>query len=98
MFCVVGRPLVHNQVESEVCDAPDVCMVVSIKYFVVLVRLVDHDRDCASVVHMRAVVIVEFMFNSSEHPILVLIRLLVLCPQQILIELDGEDLNLLLVA
>jgi hypothetical protein len=46
---------------------------------------------------MRAVIIVEFMFNASEHPILVFIRLLVLCPQKILIELDGEDLNLLLV-
>ena len=40
-------------------------MVVSIQYFVVLVRLIDHDRYCASVVHMRAVIIVEFMLNAS---------------------------------
>lgn len=72
-------------------------MVVSIQYFVVLVRLIDHNRYCASVVHMRAMIIVEFMFYASKHPLLVFIRLLVLCPQQVLIELDGEDLNLLLV-
>ena len=64
-------------------------MVVSIKYFVVLVRLIDHDRYCASVVHMRAMIIIEFMFNASKHPLLVFIRLLILCPQKVLIELSG---------
>lgn len=40
-------------------------MVVSIQYFVVLVRLIDHNRYCASAVHMRAMIIVEFMFYAS---------------------------------
>jgi hypothetical protein len=64
-------------------------MVVSIQYFVVLVRLIDHDRYCASVVHMRPMIIIEFMFNASKHPLLVFIRLLILCPQKVLIELSG---------
>ena len=38
---MVGSPLVHYQAQSEVYDTPDVCMVVSIEYFVVLVRLID---------------------------------------------------------
>ena len=46
---------------------------------------------------MRAVIIVKFMLNPSEHPLLVFIRLLELCPQKILIELDGKYLYLLLV-
>ena len=60
-------------------------------------RLIDDHRDCARAVYVRAVVIVELMLDTREHPVLVLVRLLELCPQEVLGKLKREDLDFLLV-
>lgn len=75
-----------------------VCMIVSIHNFVIMVRLVDDNWHCSCNKNMRTMIIVEIIFNSSKHAILVFIWRNELGSQQILMEIFRGVMNLLLIA